>query len=174
MSKHISGRGIYDLVAKDQNIIGLEIGVDVGDTADFMLEMLPMLTLHGIDPYLGYIDWNGSDLNQKQRNWCEETANQVLLQYGERYILHKDTSDNLVDSFEDGMFDYIFIDGLHTYEQVLLDCQNYYAKLKSGGVFAGHDYRAIAGVRKAADEFAASVGATILETEIDVWYWIKP
>lgn len=174
MSKHISGRGIYDLVPKDQQIVGLEIGVDSGDTADFMLETLPMLTLHGIDPYLDYVDWNGYHLDQDQRFFCENVASQVLSQYGDRYILHKDTSDNLVDTFQDEMFDYIFIDGLHTYEQVLADCKNYYSKLKPGGVFAGHDYRVIEGVRRAADEFASSVGATILETEIDVWYWIKP
>ena len=173
MSKHISGRGIYDLVPKDQKIIGLEIGVDVGDTADYMLDNLPELTLHGIDPYVGYVDWNGMDLNQKQRNWCEEAADEVLSQYGERYILHKDYSDDIVENFQDEMFDYIFIDGLHTYDQVLKDCENYYSKLKPGGVFAGHDYRAIEGVRKAADEFAAKVGASISETDIDVWYWIK-
>jgi predicted methyltransferase len=56
---------------------------------------------------------------------------------------------------------------------VLKDCENFYSKLKPGGVFAGHDYRAIEGVRKAADEFAAKVNAKISETDIDVWYWVK-
>jgi len=173
MKKHISGRGIYDLVPHDKEIVGLEIGVDIGDTADFMLDNLPMLTLHGIDPYLGYLDWNGSDLDQSQRNWCEKVATDVLSQYGERYILHKQLSDDAAAEFQDESFDYIFIDGLHTYEQVLKDCENFYSKLKPGGVFAGHDYRAIEGVRKAADEFAAKVNAKISETDIDVWYWVK-
>ncbi len=63
--------------------------------------------------------------------------------------------------------------GLHTYEQLTKDCANFYSKVKPGGVFAGHDYNAIPGVKKAADEFAAKVGKKILFTECDVWYWIK-
>ena len=59
------------------------------------------------------------------------------------------------------------------YNQLSKDCANYYPKLKEGGIFAGHDYNAIAGVRQAADEFAAKVGREIHITECDVWYWIK-
>ncbi len=171
--KYISGIGIYDLVPHDKEIVGLEIGVDMGVTADFMLDNLPMLTLHGIDPYLEYLDWNGSYLNQPHRNWCETIAINMLSQYEDRYILHKQLSDDAAATFQDDSFDYIFIDGLHTYEQVLKDCKNFYGKLKPGGVFAGHDYRTIEGVRKAVDEFAAKVGAAISETDNDVWYWIK-
>lgn len=173
MEKHISGRGLLNLVPKDKQIVGLEIGVDVGDTADFMLSNLPNLKLFGIDPYEGYIDWNNNDLNINNRNFVKERAINTLNQYGDRFSLIETTSDKAVGIFKDEELDYIFIDGLHTYEQVLMDCRNYYSKVKTGGVFAGHDYNVIEGVRKAVQEFAAEVGANILETETDVWYWIK-
>ena len=84
------------------------------------------------------------------------------------------TSDEYFDSISDDVkFDIIFIDGLHEYGQLTKDCNNYYSKLKEGGIFAGHDYNAIPGVRQAADEFAAKVGKTIQITECDVWYWVK-
>jgi predicted methyltransferase len=74
---------------------------------------------------------------------------------------------------QENHFDVIFIDGLHTYEQLTKDCANYYSKLKDGGVFAGHDYNAIPGVKQAANEFAALYHKEIMFTESDVWYWIK-
>ena len=70
-------------------------------------------------------------------------------------------------------YDFIFIDGLHSYEQVLKDCKNYYSKIKTGGIFSGHDYNTIEGVNRAVNEFAFSVGKTIKQTKNDVWYWIK-
>jgi hypothetical protein len=85
----------------------------------------------------------------------------------------RDYSDNVVDEFEDESLDLLFIDGLHTYEQVLIDSHNYYSKVKTGSIFSGHDYTAIPGVNKAVIEFAASVGKEILTTECDVWYWYK-
>jgi predicted O-methyltransferase YrrM len=44
--------------------------------------------------------------------------------------------DDVVDKVLDNFFDVVFIDGLHTYEQLTKDCANYYSKLKEGGVFA--------------------------------------
>lgn len=50
------------------------------------------------------------------------------------------TSDNAVDILKDELFDFIYIDGLHTYEQVKIDIQNYLPLIKKGGAIAGHDY----------------------------------
>jgi hypothetical protein len=82
-------------------------------------------------------------------------------------------SDDAAVTFEDNFFDLVFIDGLHTYEQVKKDCENYYSKCKVGSIFAGHDYNVIGGVNRAVKEFADSVGKTIMEGEQDTWFWIK-
>lgn len=68
---------------------------------------------------------------------------------------------------------FIFIDGLHTYEQVLIDCKNFYSKVKVGGIFAGHDYNTIYDVRRAVDEFAKLQNKDIIQIPTDAWYWIK-
>lgn len=49
--------------------------------------------------------------------------------------------------------DFIFIDAAHDYENVLKDMKAWYPKLKSGGVFAGHDYSWSKEVKKAVHEF---------------------
>lgn len=169
------------IVLKDvDNPIGIELGTDGGTTTLYLLKELPTLTLHGIDPYLPYIDWGGNPfgwhggLNTDNNDSYTAFMNKVE-PYSDRYIHHKKISDEAVNYFEDESMDFIFIDGLHTYEQVLKDCINYYPKLKKGGLFCGHDFRAIAGVNKAVNEFALSISIdTINIMKQDVWYWTKP
>lgn len=166
-----SGYGLGAMVAKMQEPKVLEIGCDIGDTTQFLLDSNPNLTLTGVDPYVNYVDWNGNNLNEREVVY-ERFMNR-LSGYKNRFALLREYSDDAAERVFDNWFDVVFIDGLHEYEQLTKDCENYYSKVKEGGVFAGHDYNAIPGVRQAADEFAAKVGKTIQITESDVWYWIK-
>lgn len=170
----ISGIGLPALLDFKPNLIGIEIGLNRGETTKHLFDNLPNLVLHGIDPYLEYQDWDGNVLTPNERIWTYDIFIKHVSNYRDRMIHHRMLSDDAAQHLPDDAFDFIFIDGLHTYDQVLKDCQNYYAKIKSGGLFAGHDYRVIEGVNRAVNEFAASVGATVLETHNDVWYWVKP
>lgn len=53
-----------------------------------------------------------------------------------------------------GQFDMIFIDAMHTYEDVKQDIQRWWPRVKDGGVFACHDYGHgdFPGVKSAVDE----------------------
>lgn len=167
----VSGKGIPALINKEIPTRGLEIGCDIGETSEFLLMSLPKLTLHAVDPYTNYIDWNGNNLVSREELY-QYVMNRFST-YAQRFVMHRKTSDDAVNDFDTDEFDFIFIDGLHTYDQVLLDCKNYYSKLKPGGILFGHDYYAIEEVRIAVDEFAKEIGATIQHTESDVWYWTK-
>jgi hypothetical protein len=166
-----SGYGLAELIKDIPNPRGIEIGCDVGDTTEFLLKTHTKLMLDGVDPYENYVDWNGNNLNERQVVY--DNFMQRVKPFGTRFNLFREYSDDAAKEIADEHYDFIFIDGLHTYEQLTKDCANYYSKVKTGGIFAGHDYNAIEGVRRAADEFAASVGKEILKTECDVWYWIK-
>lgn len=166
-----SGYGLSDLLRDKGKISGIEIGCDIGDTAYFLLKTLPNLSLTSIDPYTDYVDWNGNNLVNRN-----DMYNQVLKrmeEFGDRFTLIRDISDNVFDTFEDGTMDFIFIDGLHTYDQLTKDCTNFYSKVTEGGIFSGHDFTAISGVNRAANEFANLQNKEILTTECDVWYWYK-
>ena len=166
-----SGYGLGELIKDMKNPIGLEIGSDIGDTSEFLLKSNEKLFLHSIDPYQNYVDWNGRNLNEREAMY--QTYMKRMVHFGERHIGYRKTSDDAINDFLDDQFDFIFIDGLHTYEQVKKDCVNYYSKLKPGGIFSGHDFTVIEGVGRAAKEFAQTVQKKILTTECDVWYWYK-
>jgi len=166
-----SGYGLGYLIKDINNPVGLEIGCDIGDTTNFLLDSNPTLNLTSIDPYENYIDWNGNSLNERENVYQQMVER--LKGYSNRFSLIRKTSDDAVDLFSENQFDFIFIDGLHTYEQLSKDCENYYKFLKPGGIFSGHDFTAIEGVNRAANEFANKVNKEILTTECDVWYWYK-
>lgn len=166
-----SGFGLRELIKDMKNPRGLEIGCDIGDTTEFLLQSNETLSLTSIDPYENYVDWNGRALNEREDVYVAMMKR--MDRFSSRFGLIRLTSDEAFDKFDDEYFDFIFVDGLHTYDQLTKDCKNYYSKLKPGGIFSGHDYNAIEGVKRAANEFAQKVGKEILFTECDVWYWIK-
>lgn len=53
--------------------------------------------------------------------------------------------------YEDNSLDFVFIDGNHARPFVTKDIHLWYPKVKSGGIFAGHDYTSHIGVKRAVD-----------------------
>ena len=166
-----SGYGLGFLVKTMASPNVLEIGCSEGHTTEWLLRCNPTLKITCVDPYVNYLDWNGNQLNDREE-FYQKTMRR-LERYGERFLMIRDYSDNIFSKFNDESIDLLFIDGLHTYDQVLKDCNNYYSKVKFGGIFSGHDYTAITGVNQAVNEFAADMKKNILTTECDVWYWYK-
>jgi len=166
----LPGKGIPELIKDIKNPIGIEIGTAEGITTEYLLNTREDLTLFGIDPYQIYTDWDGKIINSPK------TLVDFLKRvepFGDRFNLIREKSDDVPDRFDDESVDFIFIDGEHTYNQLLKDCKNYYPKLKKGGFLFGHDYARIQPVNKAANEFAASVAKDIKTTQQDIWYIIK-
>ncbi len=123
-----SGYGLGAMVAQMDNPKVLEIGCDIGDTTQFLLDSNPNCVLTGIDPYVNYIDWNGNNLNEREEVY--QRFMKRMEPYKGRFALMRDYSDNVADKLLGAWFDVIFIDGLHEYDQLTKDCANYYSKLK--------------------------------------------
>jgi predicted O-methyltransferase YrrM len=63
------------------------------------------------------------------------------------------TSDDAVKELNSELYDFIYIDGIHSYEQVKIDIDNYLPLLKPNGIIGGHDYGPHwPGVNKAVNE----------------------
>lgn len=170
-----SGQGLVNLLKdKTGDLVGVEIGCSVGDTSEHLLRHLPNLHWTGVDPYVDYVDWNSNNLVNQQGTY-EALDRKIMKTYPDRTSFLRMTSDEAATHIPDGSLDFVFIDGLHTYDQVKIDCQNFYPKVKSGGLFAGHDYTIIDGVHHAVNEFRDCIdpSITIGVTNHDVWYWTK-
>jgi predicted O-methyltransferase YrrM len=174
--KWISAPGLCDLVThlfqQQEIIVGLEIGVASGWTMNHFLQNLSNLQLTGIDPYVGYMDGN-IKIAQEMLDAQYLAAQDNISDFAPRGKILRGYSQDFVNSFEDKSLDYIFIDGDHSYEGALRDCELFFPKIKSNGIFAGHDW-SFDGVRKAVNEFKDKNGSpNIRLVAADVWYWIK-
>jgi len=169
-SRWLPGEDIPEIIKGIENPVGVEVGVAEGTTTEYLLQTLPSLRLSGVDSYPIYIDWNDT---QPDGDANKAEMLRKVDPYMERYNHIYEDSDNAVKRFDDESLDFAFIDGLHTYEQVLKDCQNYYPKIKKGGFIIGHDFARIQGVNKAVREFANSIGKEISNAKQDLWYWQK-
>jgi len=136
-----------------------------------MLNRLPNLHLTAIDPFEGYEDWGGyvsSEILQGR----EVTALRALESFSERFTFIKRYSDAALELLPDVAFDFVYVDGDHSYKWALHDMTNYWNKVKSGGVLCGHD-RSLSGVAQALAKFSHQFTPTE-EPQGDSWYIIKP
>lgn len=118
---------------------GVEIGVERGYYSETLLKANPDLYLVSVDPweaYEGYRDHVSQDVMDK----LYQEAKNRLQPFGDRSCIVKLYS--IVASTYPGInnLDFVYIDGNHTFDQVVADMCAWYPKLRSGGILAGHDY----------------------------------
>lgn len=115
----------------------LEIGSYIGESLVLFKEILGKDSIViCIDPFQGISDKNDI-LNTKKFNSVESVFNENSLKL-DNYGKIKMFSENIADMFSDKYFDCVYIDGLHTYDQVKLDIQLF--KNKTNKIMSGHDY----------------------------------
>lgn len=81
---------------------------------------------------------------------------------------------------EDNSLDFVYIDANHAYPQVLQDMDLWWPKVKSGGLFSGHDYGNDTEwphwceVKKAVDRWMAERNLTFTVGKCSSWWCVKP
>jgi hypothetical protein len=175
-----TGRSLFSFLQRQlkQFSIGAEVGVWEGQTAETLLALKPDLVLHMIDP------WESGDskstmlrkVNLDDFAKAEKTARDKTERFKPRSIIHRMNSLDAAKLFDDGFFDFVFIDAEHTYEHVLQDVRTWYPKVRAGGILCGHDYGGRGDktgrfqVKKAVDFWANEVGANIQKTSRLIWW----
>lgn len=148
--------GLKDLIkyinsnSLTNEMVMIEIGAYTGEsTIIFSEQFKDVIT---IDPYID--DYDEKDLI------CSYAPLQMVY---EKFIektksinnirLIRKKSDSAFEDLKEMKFDFIYIDGVHTYEQVKIDITNYIQLVKPGGFIGGHDYsNEFAGVMNAVNE----------------------
>src|SRR3989304_1799583 len=150
--------------------VGAEIGVHMGDFSQEILRIVKPVTLHLIDPWkhedsATYKEaWYGGKAKGEQSE-LDARYEAVLRRFGPaidsgQAKVHRGYSQHVAESFPNGYFDWVYIDGNHLYEFVRKDLLLYFHKVKDGGYLTGDDCGEggwwNGGVKKAVDEFILS------------------
>ena len=164
--------GLLDLIKElgdvsDKTMV--EIGSFIGESTIMFARHFKHVT--AIDPFLPNYDdgdptsnFNFEDVFQEFKNRTQEKK--------EKITIYKMTSNDACGLLQKEKFDFIYIDGLHTYEGVREDILNYLPLVKEGGIIGGHDYGTphphLTGVTKAVDEVLGKPDKTFKDGS-----WIK-
>ena len=103
--------------------------------------------------------------------YYEKTYNDVVKRFKqmEHVHVHRMSSKDWFEKQQDNYFDWIYLDGDHSYEGVLRDLKSSQRVVKSGGIILGDDYRwafqrhGKPGVTAAVDEFIKETGLKLLQ-----------
>ena len=155
-----------------------EVGVWKGEFSARIRRRTRPKMLHLIDPWRfepAYPDyWHGGAIAKNQDD-MDRICQDVKMRFANapNVQIHRGTSSNVLSRFEDGYFDWIYVDADHRYPHVLSDLQLCLAKTKPGGFVAGDDYTwGSAGeypvrqaVKKVVEEYGLSDKLTILRSQ---------
>ena len=135
--------------------VGAEIGVSHGVFAYHVLLQENPSKLYLIDPW-EYGLQKDVELNPtKKKQDVRDIQYQRVYDFFEPFEnveIVRLKSEEAVDMFPDDYFDYVYIDGEHSYEAVTRDLSNYFPKIKVGGYIIGDDY-GWAGIAPAVQDF---------------------
>jgi hypothetical protein len=140
MRDQVGQEGLLDLIKElgdnsDKRMI--EIGSFVGESTVLFAQSFGSVT--AIDPFMeGYDDKDPTsylfEFNNVYETYLDRTKDYTNIK------TLKMTSDEGYDALKFNEWDFIYIDGLHTYEGVKNDIKNFLPLVKKGGVIGGHDY----------------------------------
>lgn len=160
---------VPDIYPSLKNSKVLEIGVADGTNAMRIYNGMSPSEMVLIDPW---VSQDNRAADRGSGNAIHNKAYQSTISKFENkpgMIYHRNFAEDVVDEYPDEYFDFIYIDGDHSYEGCKKDLFSWFPKLKKGGFFGGHDftnnYNSMGnkgyGVQKATCEFLDSVGYKI-------------
>lgn len=170
--RFLSGKPIHDardylLARMPRGSVCAEIGVHRGQFSRRIMRQIKPAMLHLIDPWqhnnqppydktlYGGLGDSGQLIMDARYEAVKKTFDREIRRG--RVVIHRRYSSDLAQEFNDGYFDWIYMDSNPQYEFVRQDLELYYPKIKPGGFITGDNY-AMEGwwnneAQKAVDEF---------------------
>lgn len=167
------------------DLVGAEVGVFAGKMATNVLQTLPQARYYMVDnwelppphsSYWGNVDGSTTDIHNVRDHCMRHTC-----MAGDRRVFIECDSAEAAKQVPDNELDWVFIDADHRYEAVCKDLAAWWPKVRSGGLFAGHDFENPVGggkwnVERAVREFLGERGLLDkLELGAEfTWFVVKP
>ena len=160
--------------------VGAEVGVAEGIYSEVLCRNIPGLKLTCVDLWDTYYRGDNNRVKIKDRAMQDEAislAHEKLDKYGATFF-RKSSLEALHDIPDDSL-DFVYIDGDHAFDFVMVDLIGWSHKVKSGGIISGHDYYRFrgAGVVNAVDAYttAHQINEWFLDDQRETsFFWVKP
>lgn len=157
--------------------VGCEVGVWKADFAAELLRVTEAAELHLVDPWASNPDrsdeWYSIDQPAMDRIY-ESVVDRFESE--RRVAVYRAASPEAAGLFDDGMFDWVYLDGDHAYEGIRADLDAWYPKVKPGGVLCGDDYDTTHwwgdAVRRAVREFVEA-NPVVEESVAGDQFWVR-
>jgi hypothetical protein len=136
----VGHRERFGLVLNARGLRGeaVELGTFEGRFAASFLQHWGGRLLTCVDPWrAGYDDRDPASSADMEQALAAARA--VMAKFGERSRLLRMTGHEAAGLFPSGVLDFVYIDARHREEDVRRDIADWWPKLKSGGILAGHD-----------------------------------
>jgi hypothetical protein len=146
MRDNVYRKGLQDLInyintfSNTKNLTMVEIGSYAGESTELFAKNFKSVI--AIDPFLNDYDKNDVTCEYMDLTEVYNTFNAVISKYENVRHIRK-TSDDAISELKNLKVDLVYIDGLHTYEQVKLDIENYMPIINESGFICGHDYHPV-------------------------------
>ena len=118
----------------------VEIGSYIGESTIIFAKYFKKVI--AIDPFIN--DYDPNDICVKWYADFEDSVYNKFLETVQGYdnikFIRKTSDDAFLDLTQEKI-DFVYIDGMHTYDQCLKDITNYRQIVKEGGFVGGHDYK---------------------------------
>lgn len=155
-------------LAGKSDLVGVEIGVYRGEHAVSLGRHCKRLYL--VDPYLPYTDFSQAEMNAAKRiAECRCRSNKFWWKQTESLIAAQKINEPL---------DFVYLDGDHSHDAVLMELITYWPKVMDGGLIGGHDiYNGECpqhdGVVRAVVHFASAKNVQLYIESPDWWIYKK-
>jgi len=119
------------------NGVMVEVGSYTGESTVMFAQCGKFKEIHAIDPWSNEhraLDLAACDMKIVEKHFDKRVAPYSMI------IKHKTTSRAASNKFHEVCLDLVYIDAIHTYEELKADIFYWLSKIKKGGYIAGHDY----------------------------------
>ena len=152
---------------------GAEVGVCKGQHIKTLLRLNEKLKMLLIDPWCAY-----NRLSNERAEARYSECLKRLKPYEDRVEYMRMSSMEAVQKVKDASLDFVYIDGLHEFDPVIMDIICWTKKVKPGGIIAGHDYYPFyqSGIIDAVNAYTRAHNINewyVTRDKEATWFWIN-
>jgi len=143
--------GLQELISNlPKNCVMAEIGSYIGESTELFAKNC--FRVYAIDAWENYYDKNDKSSYQYPMKLVEQAFDVKTKKFFLKIVKIKKYSKEASETFGNKIFDFVYIDSNHQYENILEDIKIWLPKIKPNGMIGGHDYGYLPNVTKAVDK----------------------